>query len=132
KKVDNPQEAEEISAPEFTNRFNPFLSWLSQFDCSEQQGLEGMRKLRRATVTIIGLGGTGSLCAKMLAAIGVGTIRLIDGDKIESSNLVRQMFYTESDIDQLKTEVLKRHITDFTKFTHVECKSEFVKDAKHV
>jgi sulfur carrier protein ThiS adenylyltransferase len=61
--------------------------------------------LRAATVAIIGCGGLGSNVASMLVRSGVGTLRLIDYDRVEEDNLNRQLFFRE-DIGRLKTEAL--------------------------
>ncbi len=60
-------------------------------------GTDGQRRLRTATVAVVGCGALGSACAEQLARAGVGTLRLIDRDVVESSNLQRQTLYTESD-----------------------------------
>ncbi|WP_082928246.1 HesA/MoeB/ThiF family protein [Cupriavidus gilardii] len=63
-----------------------------------------------AKVCIIGLGGVGSTLALSLAASGVGALRLVDGDKIEESNLPRQILYAESTLGQDKSLALKSAI----------------------
>ena len=58
----------------------------------------GQEKLLSATVMVVGLGGLGSPVAMYLAAAGVGHLVLVDGDRVESSNLQRQIAHAESDI----------------------------------
>ncbi|HWX93149.1 MAG TPA: ThiF family adenylyltransferase [Terriglobales bacterium] len=60
-------------------------------------GEEGQRRLAVARVAIIGCGATGSAVASLLARSGVGTIRIIDRDYVEPSNLQRQTLFDESD-----------------------------------
>jgi molybdopterin/thiamine biosynthesis adenylyltransferase len=60
-------------------------------------GSEGQEKLSRARVVIVGCGATGSALASLLARSGVGTLRIIDRDYVESSNLQRQTLFDESD-----------------------------------
>lgn len=60
-------------------------------------GEEGQRKLARAKVAIVGCGATGSAVAALLARAGVGTLRIIDRDYVEPSNLQRQTLFDESD-----------------------------------
>lgn len=60
-------------------------------------GESGQRKLAAAHVTIVGCGATGSALASLLARAGVGTIRIIDRDYVEASNLQRQMLFDEAD-----------------------------------
>jgi adenylyltransferase/sulfurtransferase len=68
-------------------------------------GLEGQEKLRAAKVLVIGAGGLGCPILQYLTAAGVGTIGIADGDKIDISNLQRQVLYTEQEIGQSKALV---------------------------
>ncbi|MFW5955132.1 MAG: molybdopterin-synthase adenylyltransferase MoeB [Rhodothermales bacterium] len=67
-------------------------------------GEEGQRRLRETSVLLIGAGGLGSPLSLYLAAAGVGRVGLIDGDRVERSNLQRQILYREKDIGCDKTE----------------------------
>ena len=58
---------------------------------------QGQRKLTSSHVAIVGCGATGSALAGLLARAGVGTIRIIDRDYVETSNLQRQSLFDESD-----------------------------------
>src|SRR5437773_7259771 len=60
-------------------------------------GEVGQRKLAAAQVAIVGCGATGSVLAALLARAGVGTLRIIDRDFVEPSNLQRQSLFDESD-----------------------------------
>src|SRR5258705_8888634 len=60
-------------------------------------GREGQQKLAAARVGLVGCGATGSALASLLARAGVGTIRIIDRDYVEPSNLQRQSLFDESD-----------------------------------
>jgi len=66
-------------------------------------GIEAQKKLKKSKVTIIGLGGLGSASATYLAALGVGNLRLVDKEKVELSNLNRQVIHWTTDIGKLKT-----------------------------
>jgi adenylyltransferase/sulfurtransferase len=63
-------------------------------------GAEGQRKISAAQVAIVGCGATGSAIASLLARAGVGTIRIIDRDYVEPSNLQRQTLFEESDASE--------------------------------
>jgi len=63
---------------------------------------ELQNNLKMSKVAVIGLGGVGSTVAMSLAAAGVGTLRCVDFDRVEVSNLTRQLLYTENDIGQSK------------------------------
>lgn len=63
-------------------------------------GAEGQKKLSGASVAIVGCGATGSILAALVARSGVGTIRIIDRDYVEASNLQRQSLFDESDANE--------------------------------
>ncbi len=67
-------------------------------------GLEGQKKLRAASVLCIGLGGLGSPASMYLAAAGIGRLGLVDFDRVDRSNLQRQVIHGESDIGRPKLE----------------------------
>lgn len=67
-------------------------------------GLRNQVKLRNASVLVVGAGGLGCPALLYLAAAGVGTIGVIDSDKLEVSNLQRQVLYTVADIGRSKAE----------------------------
>jgi molybdopterin/thiamine biosynthesis adenylyltransferase len=60
-------------------------------------GAEGQKKLAQARVVIVGCGATGSALASLLARSGVGTLRILDRDYVEPSNLQRQSLFDEND-----------------------------------
>ncbi len=65
-------------------------------------GEEGQRKLKAAKVLLVGAGGLGSPAALYLAAAGVGTIGIIDGDTVDVTNLQRQILYSTRDVGEKK------------------------------
>ena len=67
-------------------------------------GVEGQEKLCRAKVLIVGAGGLGSPAAMYLAAAGVGTLGIINNDRVELSNLQRQILHRTADIDRPKVD----------------------------
>jgi molybdopterin/thiamine biosynthesis adenylyltransferase len=69
-----------------------------------QVGEKGQRKLLRSKVLLIGAGGLGSPAALYLAAAGVGTLGLMDGDVVDISNLQRQVLHTTASIGRSKAE----------------------------
>jgi adenylyltransferase/sulfurtransferase len=73
-------------------------------------GLDGQRKLKSASVLIIGAGGLGTPSAIYLAAAGVGRIGIVDFDTIEKSNLHRQILYSERDVGKSKADVAKERL----------------------
>ena len=68
-------------------------------------GEQGQIALQNAKVLIVGVGGLGNPVSLYLAAAGVGTLYLADGDNIELSNLPRQVLFNENDISQNKADI---------------------------
>lgn len=75
-------------------------------------GEEGQLRLKAARVLIVGLGGLGSPVALYLAAAGVGTLGVVDADRVEVSNLQRQVLYGERDAGTLKAEAARARLAD--------------------
>ena len=73
-------------------------------------GLEGQKKLNMSKVLVIGAGGLGSGVLLYLASSGVGTIGVVDYDKVDLSNLHRQVIHTTSDLNKLKVISAKEKI----------------------
>jgi adenylyltransferase/sulfurtransferase len=73
---------------------------------------EGQERLGRSTAVIVGCGALGTVQAGLLARAGVGTLRLVDRDYVETSNLQRQVLYTEADAEagMPKAEAARRHL----------------------
>jgi molybdopterin-synthase adenylyltransferase len=87
-------------------------------------GAEGQRRLEQARVAVVGCGATGSAVASLLARSGVGTIRIIDRDYVEPSNLQRQTLFDESDAQESlpKAVAAARRIAAFNSQIVVEPK----------
>lgn len=83
-------------------------------------GLNGQKKLKAASVLIVGAGGLGSPLSLYLAAAGVGRIGLVDFDRVDSSNLQRQILYTELDVGKPKLEVAKARLEAMNPYIEVE------------
>lgn len=69
-----------------------------------QIGLEGQERLRDSSVLIVGMGGLGSPVGLYLAAAGVGSMRIADFDRVDESNLQRQIVHQQASIGQHKAE----------------------------
>ena len=72
---------------------------------------EDQIRLLGSTVAVVGLGGLGGTLSGILARVGVGNLRLIDGDRFEESNLNRQLFSTVADIGKSKAEAAGKCIS---------------------
>ncbi len=85
-----------------------------------QVGLEGQRKLKAASVLIVGLGGLGSPIAMYLAAAGVGRLGLVDADVVDESNLQRQIVHGQSTVGQLKVHSARERLLDLNPHIQVD------------
>ena len=87
-------------------------------------GLEGQQKLAQASVLVAGAGGLGSPAALYLAAAGVGRIGLADFDRVELSNLQRQILHSTADVGRLKVESGRDRLAAFNPEITVETISQ--------
>lgn len=83
-------------------------------------GGPGQQALKRARVLIVGLGGVGAPAALYLAAAGVGTLGLIDHDKVALSNLQRQIIFITADANRPKVEAGAEHLAALNPHVAVE------------
>jgi molybdopterin-synthase adenylyltransferase len=81
---------------------------------SRQLGVEGwnQEKLSRAKVLVVGVGGLGGIASAYLAAAGIGEIRICDYDKLELSNLNRQILYSTEQIGRPKIELAQKRLSE--------------------
>ena len=75
-------------------------------------GETGQEKLKRARVFVAGCGGLGSPISIYLAAAGIGFIRVVDNDRVELSNLNRQILHWDNDIGKKKVESAREKLTE--------------------
>ena len=87
-------------------------------------GGDGQRRLLAATVAIVGAGGIGAPAIQYLAAAGVGTLRVIDGDVVSLDNLQRQILFGTSDVGEAKTEVAAGAVARLNPDVRVETRTE--------
>ena len=77
----------------------------------EEIGYNGQLKLKNAKICVVGVGGLGNPITSRLAAMGAGTLRIVDRDVIELSNLHRQTMFDESDVGHVKVEVAAKKLS---------------------
>ena len=83
-------------------------------------GIEGQMRLKNGSVLVVGAGGLGSPVLLYLAAAGVGRIGIIDADKVDDSNLQRQVLYTTEDIGQFKVQAAKKRLLALNPHIQIE------------
>jgi sulfur-carrier protein adenylyltransferase/sulfurtransferase len=87
-------------------------------------GLDGQRKLKGSSALIIGTGGLGSPVSLYLAAAGVGGIGLVDYDRVDSTNLQRQVVHGTSAIGTLKVDSARKRLLDLNPLIQVDAVNE--------
>ncbi len=76
----------------------------------EEIGVPGQEKLKAARVLVVGAGGLGSPAALYLAASGVGTLGIVDHDRVDASNLQRQVLFDSASVGRAKVEVARERL----------------------
>lgn len=87
---------------------------------------EGHERIRGARVCIVGLGATGSPAADLFARAGAGFLKIIDGDRVDISNLHRQILYSEADVGAPKVEAASRRLSSINGSCEVSSVNDFV------
>jgi len=93
--------------PETAGDVNPLFQRLALIT-----GRDGLEKIARTRVLVIGLGGVGGWCAEALVRSGIGKIGIVDFDTIADSNINRQIQATSRTVGQAKADVLKERLTE--------------------
>lgn len=91
-------------------------------------GNSGQQKLLDAKVLVIGSGGLGCPVLQMLAASGVGTLGIVDGDVVEETNLHRQLIFTMDDCGKNKVEVAAKVIQNINSEVKVNIYAEYLNE----
>lgn len=99
---------------------------LNQFSRTELLvGADGMERLKNARVAVFGIGGVGGYTVEALARSGVGTLDLIDDDKVCLTNINRQIIATRSTVGKYKVDVAKDRVLDINPDAHVNIYKTF-------
>ncbi len=106
---------------------NEMMERYSRHIILKEVGVKGQMKLLGAKVLVIGTGGLGAPAAMYLAAAGVGTIGLVDYDKVDLSNLQRQIIHQTADVGKPKVQSGKETINAMNPDVHVVAYNEWIK-----
>src|SRR5687768_6928993 len=87
-------------------------------------GPAGQEKLRNSRVLIVGAGGLGCPALAYLAAAGVGTLGICEADRLEASNLHRQILYGHAEVGQSKAELARARVQAQNPFVQVRVHTE--------
>jgi bacteriocin biosynthesis cyclodehydratase domain-containing protein len=114
---------DDLIAPDVVARFDRQLRYFSDISggpsASECQG-----RLEAARIAVLGVGGLGGWSALGLACCGVGELLLIDFDRVEVTNLNRQVLYTETDVGQPKASAAAKRLRAFNSSMRIEARAQ--------
>ncbi|WDP92166.1 MAG: tRNA threonylcarbamoyladenosine dehydratase [Desulfobacter sp.] len=100
---------------------------MDQFSRIEQLlGRDALKKIKGARVAVFGLGAVGSFTVEALARSGVGYMRLVDFDRVDPTNINRQLYALNSTVGQEKALLAKERVKDINPASCVEIHSSFV------
>ena len=117
-------------APLVAERYDRQLAYftLTRPGAEHQQ----QRLLADATVIVIGVGGLGSWTAAGLACVGIGRLILVDDDRVELSNLNRQVLFCPEDVGKLKVDVAADALSAFNPALEIQTRAERIPDSQTV
>jgi molybdopterin-synthase adenylyltransferase len=106
------------------------------FETDKMKGVDYDRRLRKARVLLVGVGGYGSILASLCARAGIGELVLIDNDKVERTNLNRQIFFDQRHIGKYKVDVAAEALSEISSSVRIQSFAGKVKKrddvAKHL
>jgi len=100
--------------------------WMSRTEL--MLGAEKLEYLRSKNVLVIGLGGVGAICAEMIVRAGVGKMTIVDNDRVDASNINRQIQALHSTVDMAKAQVLSKRLLDINPDLNLTVKEIYIKD----
>ncbi|MDZ7739168.1 MAG: tRNA threonylcarbamoyladenosine dehydratase [Bacteroidales bacterium] len=93
-------------------------------------GSENIEKLASSSVLVVGLGGVGAFAGEMICRAGVGRLTIVDGDRINETNINRQLPALSSTAGRYKTEVMAERLLDINPALELITISEFIRDKR--
>ncbi len=112
--------AQEEVAEKLPELSNDEIARYSRHLIMPEVGLQGQRRLKAASVLMIGTGGLGAPLGMYLAAAGVGRLGLVDFDVVEASNLQRQIIHGTKDVGRRKIESARDRLSDINPHVEIE------------
>jgi tRNA A37 threonylcarbamoyladenosine dehydratase len=95
-------------------------------------GTESLNRLKSVNVLVVGLGGVGAYAAEMICRAGVGSMTIVDGDKIHRSNRNRQLPALKSTEGFAKAEIMSTRLSDINPQLHLTVINEYIKDERMI
>lgn len=114
------EEIVDFSKYNIDERYLPNVNYFSRFVKYGKNSYDIQKIINSSTFLLLGLGGGGSNILTLLSGLGPKKIKIVDYDRVEKSNLGRQLLYKEADIGQLKAEVAARSIRKLNSQIEIE------------
>ena len=102
--------------------------WLSRTELLV--GKENIKRLKKAHVLVVGLGGVGGYAAENICRAGVGKMTIVDGDVIGVTNRNRQLPAVKSNEGKLKAEIIGKRLLDINPALKLEVIPEYIKEER--
>ncbi len=109
---------------EVNDRYSKQILFLDELTDSWEETLVLQKRVEDSKVCVFGIGGIGTWMVNGLYQIGVGEIRITDPDRVETSNLNRQLFFSSDDVGKFKVDVIKGKLPDANIETFTKTVSE--------
>jgi tRNA threonylcarbamoyladenosine dehydratase len=104
--------------------------WLSRTEMF--LGEEGLKRLKSSHVLVVGLGGVGAFAAEMICRSGVGSMTIVDGDTVHTTNRNRQLPALKSTEGQPKAEIMGNRLLDINPDLDLTVIQEYIKDNRMI
>ena len=105
-------------------------NWLSRTEMLT--GTVKLKKLKSASVLVVGLGGVGAYAAEMICRTGIGSMTIVDGDTIHASNRNRQLPALKSTEGKSKAEVMRTRLYDINPDLNLTVVNEYIRDERMI
>lgn len=89
-------------------------------------GAKTLEKFKKSKVLVVGVGGVGGMCVECLVRAGIGNITIVDADTVNETNINRQIIALQSNIGQLKVDVMFERAMQINPLVNIQCKSIFL------
>ncbi len=105
-------------------------NWLSRTELLI--GTDKLKKLKSASVLVVGLGGVGSYAAEMICRAGIGSMTVVDGDKVHITNINRQLTALRSTKGSAKAELMGSRLLDINPSLKLTVINEYIRDERMI
>ena len=105
-------------------------NWLSRTELLI--GADKLEKLKSARVLVVGLGGVGSYAAEMICRAGIGSMTVVDGDKVNITNINRQLLAINSTKGSAKAELMGSRLLDINPSLQLTVMNEYIRDERMI